>query len=114
MSERDLALFPDNDTGEKLWQFLQQGIDINQPVEVEFSMLFPSQEHALAFGALLLANNQKLSFSIFDQHETHTWEITTYPEMPLTYQNIVGYQELLLSHAGEFDGVFDGWFSSYC
>lgn len=114
MSERDLTLFPNNESGERLWQFLQQGIDINQAVEVEFSMLFPSQEKALAFGALLLANNQKLSFSLFDQHETHTWEITAYPTMPLTHQNISGYEALLLSHAGEFNGLFDGWFSSYC
>lgn len=112
MNSRDLTLFPEDETGEALWQLLQQGIDLNQPVEVEFSMIFPSQEKALAFGALLLANNQKLSFSVFEQHETHTWEITAYPEMPLTYQNIIGYQSLLLSHSDEFDGLFDGWFSA--
>ncbi len=113
MNERDLAIFPNDELGDKLWQLLLQGVDINLPVEVEFSMLFPLKEKALAFGALLLENNQKLSFSTFEQHESHTFEITAYPEMPLTYQNIAGYQALLMSHADGYDGIYDGWFSVY-
>ena len=113
MNERDLTIFPNDELGDKLWQLLLQGIDLNLPVEVEFSMLFPSKEKALAFGAVLLENNQKLSFSTFEQHETHTFEITAYPEMPLTYQNIEGYQSLLVGNAIEHNGIYDGWFSVY-
>lgn len=110
MIERELALFPEDETGNMLWQLLNQGIDLNQVVEIEFSIIFPSQEQALAFGNILLENNQKISFTPYDSHATHKWEITAYPPMPITYQNIMGYQQLLESHSEEHAGLFDGWY----
>lgn len=110
MLTRDPELFPQDDTGNRLWQLLNQGIDLNLAYEVELSVIFQTEQQALAFGQLLLANNQKISFSPFAEHPSHQWEITVYPTMPLNYSNIIGYQELLASHMAEFSGLFDGWF----
>ena len=107
---RDLNLFPNDNTGEYLWQRQQAGEDLEQPREVEFSVLFPSQELALQFGQLLLENNQKLSFTPFQDNEEYPWEITAYPEMPLNYENISAYQELLEASCEPLKGKFDGFY----
>lgn len=112
MIKRDQELFPEDETGDNLWHLLNQGCDLNQITEIEFSMIFPSQQQALAFAQVLLENNQKISFTPYDIHDTHNWEITAYPSMPLNYQTITGYQALLVSHAEQEDGLFDGWYCS--
>ncbi len=107
---RDLALFPNDKTGDALWAMQQAGDDLEQPREIEFSVLFPSQDLALKFGQLLLENNQKLSFTPFQDNEEYPWEITAYPEMPLSYENICAYQELLETSSEPLNGKFDGFY----
>lgn len=108
--ERNLALFPEDESGNMLWQLLQEGDDLTEPREIEFSVIFPSQELALKFGHILLENNQKLSFCHYNGDEEYPWEITAYPEMPATYENIEAYIELLKVSSGPLNGKFDGWF----
>lgn len=110
MIERDLTLFPEDETGNALWQLLETGNDLISPHEVEFSVIFPTEKQALGFGQFLLENNQKLSFCQYQGDEQRPWEITAYPQMPLTHQNISAYQQLLESHCEAFEGKYDGWF----
>lgn len=105
---RDLTLFPEDEIGNTLWQMQESGEDLLNEREIEFSMLFPSQDLALKFGQLLLENNQKLSFTPSEAHIDLPWEITAYPQMPVTYENIIGYQELLESSGAPLKGQFDG------
>ncbi|GAA6173965.1 hypothetical protein NBRC116592_36350 [Colwellia sp. KU-HH00111] len=107
---RDLTLFPNDSVGDVLWQRQQAGDDLEQPREVEFSVLFPTQALALQFGQLLLENNQKLSFTPFQEDEEYPWEITAYPEMPLSYENISAYQELLANSSEPLQGKLDGFY----
>lgn len=107
---RDLTLFPSDSTGDTLWKMQQDGIDLEISREIEFSVLFPSQELALQFGQLLLENNQKLSFTPFPDNEALPWEITAYPEMSLNYENISAYQELLETSSATLQGKFDGFY----
>jgi len=105
---RDLTLFPEDEIGNTLWQMQENGDNLSTEREVEFSVLFPSQEFALKFGQLLLENNQKLSFTPSQANENLPWEITAYPQMAVTYDNVTGYQELLVSSAAPLKGQFDG------
>ncbi|WP_019025810.1 ribonuclease E inhibitor RraB [Colwellia piezophila] len=105
---RDLALFPEDEIGTTLWQMSQDGDDLNSEREIEFSMLFPSQELALKFGQLLLENNQKLSFTPSETNADLPWEITAYPQMPASHENIIGYQQLLESSGAPLNGQFEG------
>ncbi|KGJ96274.1 ribonuclease E inhibitor RraB [Colwellia psychrerythraea] len=105
---RDLVLFPEDEIGNTLWQMQESGEDLTTEREIEFSVLFPEQELALKFGQLLLENNQKLSFTPSEAHPNLPWEITAYPQMPVTYENISSYQELLESSAAPLKGQFDG------
>lgn len=108
--DRDLTLFPNDTTGDTLWQMQQAGDDLDKIREVEFSVLFPSQALALQFGQLLLENSQKLSCTPFQDNEELPWEITAYPEMSLNYENISAYQELLEMSCVQLEGQFDGFY----
>jgi hypothetical protein len=108
MMTRDLILFPENEIGNTLWQMQENGDDLLSEREVEFSVLFPNQELALKFGQVLLENNQKLSFTPYEANDQLPWEITAYPQMPLTYENVTSYQSLLVSSAEPLKGKFDG------
>ncbi len=111
--KRDLSLFPQDQIGDSLWQLLQNGVDLSDEQEVEFSTIFPTEELALQFGQLLLSNNQKLSFSSYQGDENLPWEITAYPHMVLSYQNIIAYRALLEVNAEAFQGKYDGWFCTH-
>ncbi len=107
---RDLTTFPEDEIGNTLWQMQENGDDLLNEREIEFSVLFPSQELALQFGQLLLENNQKLSFTPYEDNKALPWEITAYPFMPASYENIRSYQNLLETSAvplkGQFAGVY--------
>lgn len=110
MTTRDLTLFPEDELGNALWQRMLEGDDLSLEREVEFSVIFPTDEQALKFGQLLLENNQKLSFSPYQGSDSHPWEITAYPFMVPSYENIMAYQSLLIEHAPTFAGQFDGFY----
>ncbi len=105
---RDLTIFPEDEIGNILWQMQKNGDDLLNEREIEFSVLFPSQESALKFGQLLLENNQKLSFIPYEGNENLPWEITAYPQMSATYDNVISYQSLLVSNATPLQGQFGG------
>ena len=107
---RDLTLFPENNIGEALWKMLAEGDDLTKEREIEFSILFPSEAQALKFGQLLLENNQKLSFCAYPDDKDYPWEITAYPIIAATFENITAYQDLLESSAQAFKGKYDGWY----
>lgn len=108
--DRDLDIFPKDSIGDSLWQINETGEDLNIIREVEFSVLFPSQTLALQFGQILLENSQKLSCTPFQENEALPWEITAYPEMQLSYENIMAYKELLETNSSSLQGVFDGFY----
>ena len=108
---RDLNIFPNDSIGDSLWQMSEAGENFDRVREVEFSILFPSQALALQFGQLLLENSQKLSCTPFQDNDTLPWEVTAYPEMQLTYDNITAYKELLETNSTSLQGVFDGFYT---
>lgn len=108
--ERDLTLFPQDEIGEYLWDAVNNGDDINQEREIEFTVIFKSHDQALKFGHFLLENNQKLSLCPFDENQDYPWEVTAYPFISATYENIIAYRHLLTDSSEPFEGVFDGFY----
>lgn len=105
---RDFTLFPEDELGNTLWQMQEGGEVLANEREIEFSMLFATPDQAIKFGQVLLENNQKLSFTPFEDNEDLPWEITAYPFMTASYENIISYQELLIGSADELEGQFNG------
>jgi hypothetical protein len=58
---RDYDQFPDNDNGNVLWQMVEDGNDLSEPHEVEFSVVFEKQEQAEKCALHLLHQEQKIS-----------------------------------------------------
>ncbi len=105
---RDLVIFPEDEIGNNLWKMQENGDELLREREIEFSVLFPSKSLALQFGQLLLENNQKLSFTPYTKNTELPWEITAYPFISATYENITNYQALLESNAAPLKGEFAG------
>jgi hypothetical protein len=101
--------FPNDENGEVLRQMAEQGDDLSVPREIDFSVIFPSEDAALKFAVLLLRNGQKVSFSPYEEHDELPWEVQAHPLMVPTHENISGYEELLGSEAAPFGGQNDGW-----
>lgn len=101
--------FPDDENGDVLRQMAEQGDDLSVAREIDFSVIFPTEEAALQFAVLLLRNGQKVSFSEYEEDEERPWEVQAHPFMVPTHDNISGYESLLASEAESLGGLNDGW-----
>lgn len=107
--ERDFTKFPDDDNGDVLWDMANDGDNLSVPREVDFSVVFPTEEAALKFAVHLLRNDQKVSFSAYEENEEMPWQVQAHPVMEPTYENITGYEVQLGEDAAQFGGRNDGW-----
>lgn len=106
---RDLALFPDDENGDVLWNMQEDGDNLSTSREVDFSVIFPSEEAALKFAVQLLRDEQKVSFSKYDGNDELPWQVQAHPVMEPTHENIIGYEEQLAEAAAKYGGRNDGW-----
>lgn len=106
---RDLSLFPDDENGDVLWNMQEDGDDLSIPREVDFSVIFPTEDAALKFAVLLLKDEQKVSFSKYDGNDELPWQVQAHPIMEPTHENITGYEAQLAEEAAKYGGRNDGW-----
>jgi hypothetical protein len=107
--KRDANEFPDDVNGDALWAMKNNGDDLSKPREIEFTVIFSDEEDALKFGETLLTNRQKILLSDNKENKDYPFEIIVFVYMEATYDEIVGYQELLEMHATKYNGCGDGW-----
>jgi Regulator of ribonuclease activity B len=107
--KRDEQTFPADPTGDALWEMQQNGDDLTKQREIEFTVVFSTEEEALEFGNTLLVNRQKILLSDNEEEKEFPFEIIVYVYMEANYDEICGYEELLESHATKFNGQSDGW-----
>ena len=69
----------------------------------------PTEEAAIQFAVHLLRNDQKVSFSEYEEHDELPWQVQVHPFMEPTYENIAGFENQLGEDATEFGGRNDGW-----
>ncbi|MGB1799607.1 MAG: ribonuclease E inhibitor RraB [Gammaproteobacteria bacterium] len=107
--KRDKNQFPDDVNGDALWEMQNKGDDLSKPREIEFAVLFSTEEEALKFAETLLINRQKVLLADSEENKDYPFEIVVFVHMEASYEEITGYQELLEMHATKFNGVGDGW-----
>ena len=107
--KRDYTRFPDDENGNVLWRMLEDGDNLSKPREIDFSVIFPTEEAALLFAVYLLRNDQKVSFSEYQEHDELPWQVHVHPIMEPTHENITGFEDQLGEDAAEFGGRNDGW-----
>ncbi len=101
--------FPDDENGQVLQQMAEQGDDLSVPREIDFAVIFPSEEAALKFALRLLKSGQKVSFSEYEENDELPWQVLAHPYMEPTHENICGYEDLLAEEADTLGGRNDGW-----
>lgn len=106
---RDLTLYPEDENGDVLWNMLQDGDDLSIPREVDFALIFPTEDVAIAFAVHLLKNEQKVSFARYEGNDEFPWQILVHPLMVPTHHNIAGFEGLLGTEAVPYSGRLDGW-----
>lgn len=108
---RDFERFPNDDNGNLLWQMVEEGNDLTEPYEVEFSIVFVRQEQAEACALALLRQEQKISMF---QEELHSdgsdlWVLNIHVNMILEHEDIRDLEEWITRIAEESGGEYDGW-----
>lgn len=101
--------FPDDENGQVLRQMVEQGDNLSVPREIDFAVIFPTEDAALKFALRLLKSGQKVSFSEYEEHDELPWQVLVHPLMEPTHENISGYEDLLAKEAEALGGRNDGW-----
>ena len=104
---RDYEQYPDDDNGNVLWQMHEDGDDLTEAHEIEYSIAFTSEEKADQCAIYLLKEEQKIS--LFEDEDTNEWVITIYVYMEPEYADIVDLEEWFSKIAVQFEGEYDGW-----
>lgn len=105
---RDYEQFPDDDNGNVLWQMVEDGDDLTELHEIEFSIAFQDQQNAEQCAMHLLYQEQKISFQD-DSVEPNEWIITIFVTMEPEYSDIVDLEQWFSTIAEQFNGEYDGW-----
>lgn len=106
---RDYEQFPDDDNGNVLWQMVEDGDDLTELHEIEFSIAFHDQKNAEQCVLYLLYQEQKVSLFQDDSVEPNEWVITIFVNMEPEYSDIVDLEQWFASIAEKFQGEYDGW-----
>ncbi len=105
---RDYNQYPDDDNGNLLWEMYEDGDDLNEPHEIEFSIVFKTLELAEKCALHLLQQEQKIS--LFQETEgSQLWVLNAHVNMIPEYQDIQDLEEWFTRIATEFQGEYDGW-----
>ncbi|WP_353169187.1 ribonuclease E inhibitor RraB [Acinetobacter sp.] len=106
---RDFEKFPEDDNGNLLWQMHEDGDDLDEIHELEFSMYFKTQELAEKCAISLLLEEQKISLYLDEEVQPSEWVITIYVNLYPEYEDIVDLEQWFTKIAEQFDGEYDGW-----
>ena len=77
---------------------------------MDFSVVFPSEQHALAFSSEILRAGHSVKLRRFpDQPDGLTWDVTVSTHMVPTHTQVTELEEFLGDMAGRYGGKNDGW-----
>ncbi len=85
---RDFSIFPDDNNGDALWNMVLKGDDLTKIRDVEFTVIFTTEEGALKFGGALLFNRQQVLLCDNEESEGYPYEIVATIAMAPTHKEI--------------------------
>ena len=117
-----MASYPDDDDGRVLADLAAHGVDMSQPLQIEFAVDVPDEEAAAQTQQALTAAGYD-SQIVYDEGEPDdtgeidpddeefgpSWTVYALVRMRPEYAEIMRIQADLDRLAGPFDGVSDGW-----
>lgn len=108
---RDTTLFPADDNGDVLWQMQEDGDDLTEVHEIEFTLAFQDKQQAEQCALHLLHEEQRVSLHEDDNDEKQSseWIVVVYIHMEPEYQDIVDLEQWFSKIAEQYQGEYDGW-----
>jgi Regulator of ribonuclease activity B len=101
--------YPDDENGDVLRMMLKNGDDLSIPREIDFSVIFPTEDAAIKFAVHALKNELKVSFAPYEGNDEMPWQVQAHVFMLPTHENITGFELLLAEQSAEYGGQNDGW-----
>ena len=102
-------MFPDDDNGQVLRQMVAEGDNLSIPREIDFAVIFETEEAALQFAVSMLQQGQKVSMSEYEENDEMPWQVYLHPFMEPSHDNISMFESALEGEAAPFGGQLDGW-----
>ena len=100
--------FPDDGNGDMLHALMDAGIDLSQPLAIDFYLVFKNKEQAEKAMAALVASEQpgevELHFNDLEQ-----WELIVNQTMVPEHAAVTAREAELDKFAKKFGGHNDGW-----
>jgi len=107
---RDLTEFPEDENGDVLWSMHSAGDDLSKTREVDFSVVFPTEQQALDFSLFILRAGHKVQLHRFlKQPDGLTWDVTVSCPMVPTHTHVTDFEQFLADTSGPYGGSNDGW-----
>lgn len=104
---RDMTRFPDDENGDILFSIWKHGGDLDAPRPVDFSLIFRTEEQALAFSKDLESRRGEVEVGYFEEKEC--WDLRFSPTMVPSWKNISDTESWLGAAAAKHEGRNDGW-----
>lgn len=101
--------FPNDDNGATLREMHEAGVDLSQPLDVDFYLIFKTKKDAEAMIAALAASDEAISTAL-EKNEIHDdWDLRCTINMVPSHTQITLRESLFEKLAEKHNGVGDGW-----
>ncbi|MDN3653350.1 ribonuclease E inhibitor RraB [Thalassotalea ponticola] len=101
--------YPNDEHGQVLAEMEQAGIDLSQPIRVEYFQLFEQEVNAKAFAESVQQGELEAEVSVHPDQTPGVWDVDCTITMIPSYDNIVAMEQKFEQMAAKYDGYNDGW-----
>ena len=114
MKKRDYKQFPDDGTGDVLWNLRTDGDALTEKREIDFSAIFPSKEAAAEFADAFKQMKYRVELDRLSQPDDgRRWHVLVYLDEVPTHSRITRFETLLEKRAARLDGHTWGWSATF-
>ncbi|WP_394172803.1 ribonuclease E inhibitor RraB [Thalassotalea litorea] len=100
---------PNDEIGSILLDMQDAGMDLTQPVIVEFFQLFEKKQNAQALADFLATLDDIIEVKLHPDQTPEVWDVDCTVKMIPSYENIVAKERYFETLARKYDGYNDGW-----
>ena len=104
--EHDL---PDDDNGDVLRRLEAQGDDLTQPRNIDFTVVFPTEDAAEHFAAHFRKEGYIVSVEFAETVKELPWDVIVVRHMTPSHRGISEFETTLQEVADNLGGLNDGW-----
>lgn len=112
--DRDYSTFPDDANGDSLWRMIEEGDALTEQRNIEFTVIFETEDDAMKFGQYLLFNRQQVLLRDDEESDEYPYCIVSTVTLVPSYKAIVDHEKLLAEYASPLNGHNDGWGCCVC